>query len=63
MEINVPNKGFPRLGEICPQGVKALAPSQAAMVDFRAVFPLPLAQKLQMRYTIIIRLHRCSGEK
>ena len=25
---------FPRPGEICPQGVKALAPGQAAKIDF-----------------------------
>ena len=35
MEINFPNKGFPRPGEICPQGVKALAPGQAIKIDFR----------------------------
>ena len=26
---------FPRPGEICPQGVKAFVPGQAAKVDFR----------------------------
>ena len=58
IEINFPNKGIPRKGqilpapgEICPQGVKAFCSSQTVKIDFHGKHRFPLEKKPVVRYT------------
>ena len=51
----------PGAGEICPQGVKALAPGQAAKVDFLVGAQCRIDERLKKRYTISRRCSSAAG--
>ena len=60
-EINFPHEGFPRSGEICPQGVKALALGQAAKIDFKGIGPAALEKAVKPAIIIQTSTYRKSG--